>query len=91
MRFISGDSLSYHNNQQFSTKERDNDGARGNCANTYLGGWWYRSCYDANLNGKYFRNGWGYYHIGNVIWLHWKHYRHALKAVKMKIRPSRTY
>jgi len=48
------------NGQQFSTRDRDNDGWRGgHCAvrlpnpvrnNTALGGWWYKSCFQINLN-----------------------------------------
>ena len=32
-----GDSLTYHNGQPFSTKDRDNN---CNCAVTYSGAWW---------------------------------------------------
>lgn len=44
---ISGDSLSQHTNQAFSTVDRDNDNSRsGNCAELYGGGgWWYDRCY----------------------------------------------
>ncbi|KAL9967883.1 hypothetical protein ACROYT_G026187 [Oculina patagonica] len=47
-----GDSLAYHYNMAFSTKERDNDRwSSGNCAVGRTGAWWYKSCYDSNLNG----------------------------------------
>ena len=88
--FISGDSLSYHKNQQFTTKDRDNDEWSGNtwelnenCAVAHQGAWWYRSCYASNLNGNYFR---GKYSSG-IFWYHWKHYYFRLKGVNMKIRP----
>ena len=46
------DQLAYHNGQYFSSYDRDNDAASNNCADIYKGGWWYRSCYHSNLNGR---------------------------------------
>lgn len=37
---------------KFTTKDSDNDRNGGNCATTYKGAWWYKSCYTTNLNGK---------------------------------------
>ena len=86
--FIAGDSLSYHNNQQFTTKNRDNDDAPSyNCAIAYHGAWWYRACYNSNLNGKYFRDG--QINGQGVTWFYWKSNNfYSLKGVKMKIRPN---
>ena len=50
------DRLSYHNGMQFTTKDRDNDKRSSrNCAqySDVLGGWWFNSCYESNLNGRY--------------------------------------
>ncbi|XP_025100001.1 ficolin-1-like [Pomacea canaliculata] len=49
-----GDSLQYHNNQSFSTFDRDNDKwSDGNCAVAIHGAWWYKICHETNLNGRY--------------------------------------
>ena len=74
-----GDSFSDTNGMQFSTKDRDNDISSSNCAVDSHGAWWYNSCYDSNLNGKY---GQG---------IHWRTisgYRSSLSWAEMKVRPS---
>ena len=48
-----GDRLTYHNNQQFSTRDRDNDKLNGRCAQAHIGAWWYNRCQFSNLNGLY--------------------------------------
>lgn len=40
-----GDSLSYHLGEKFTTKDQDNDKDGGNCAITYTGAWWHKSCH----------------------------------------------
>lgn len=50
---VSGDSLSYHNHRIFSTKDRDPAPFITRCAMSYRGGWWYKNCHEANLNGLY--------------------------------------
>ena len=47
------DAMAYHNGQQFSTYDNDNDQCACNCALIHQGGWWYNSCYYANLNGPH--------------------------------------
>ncbi len=81
------DSLSYHNNRQFSTKDRDNDADGGNCAQTYHGAWWYRDCHHSNRNGPYL-NGTTTEYARGVIWYHWKGDYYSLKTSEMKIRPT---
>ena len=77
----------YHNNQQFTTKDRDNDERSDvNCAIDYHGAWWYGDCYESNLNGKYFRGGQIEYQ--GVTWFSWKKDYQSLKGVIMKIRPN---
>ena len=47
------DAMASHNNMTFSTFDRDNDQSNGNCAVSYKGAWWYRGCFNANLNGPH--------------------------------------
>ncbi|XP_037073503.1 ficolin-2-like [Pollicipes pollicipes] len=90
-----GDSLTYHSNQQFSTRDRDNDdGAGHHCAALYTGAWWYRACHRSNLNGLYLRGiippvrDDGKRSQLAVSWLAWKGHWYSLKASEMKIRPA---
>nr|XP_034305590.1 ryncolin-4-like [Crassostrea gigas] len=47
------ETLSYFNGMQFSAWDDDNDKATVNCALTNNGGWWFRECHRANVNGLY--------------------------------------
>ncbi|XP_019906403.2 microfibril-associated glycoprotein 4 [Esox lucius] len=80
-----GKSMDIHNGQRFSTFDKDQDSSTANCAQTYLGGWWYEECHSVNPNGEYL---WGssIYGIG-INWVSWKGYKYSLKAIAMKIRP----
>ena len=80
-----GNSLAYHNNMAFSTKDRDNDRhSSTNCAVRSTGAWWYHSCYYSNLNGKYL--GDKSHHRGAT----WYHFRGSLslKFTEMKLGPA---
>nr|XP_015828849.2 tenascin isoform X3 [Nothobranchius furzeri] len=83
-RGTAGDSLSYHNNCIFSTKDRDPIPGITRCAISYQGGWWYKNCHAANLNGLY---GIDYKHQG-VIWKSWKGKDHSIQFTEMKMRPA---
>lgn len=46
------DSLSYSNDEPFSTLDRDRDRNKDiNCSKLQSGGWWFRDCSQSNLNG----------------------------------------
>ncbi|XP_078377842.1 tenascin-R-like [Oculina patagonica] len=80
-----GDSLAYHNNMTFTTKDRDNDRrSSANCAVDRTGAWWYNSCFYSNLNGQYLENkrDWK-----GAVWYHFR-FRLSLKFTEMKLRPS---
>ena len=79
-----GDSLAYHYNMAFSTKDSDNDNSFQNCAVISTGAWWYKSCHYSNLNGKYLGNK----HSFNGI--RWSQFRNqlSLKFAEMKLRPK---
>ena len=55
------DRLNYHNNRQFTTKDKDNDAnSHVNCATNYGNtGWWFGACFNAHLN-----------HINGPSWTH---------------------
>ncbi|XP_056618170.1 tenascin [Triplophysa dalaica] len=79
-----GDSMKYHNGRPFSTKEKDPDILSIHCAKAYMGGWWYKNCYKANLNGLYgsFSDNKG------VVWIDWKGKDSSIPFTEMKLRPS---
>ncbi|XP_051917577.1 serine/arginine repetitive matrix protein 1-like [Hippocampus zosterae] len=86
-----------HNNQAFTTPDRDNDRyPAGNCGAYYSSGWWFDACMAANLNGRYYlgkykgvRNGiyWGaWQNISTEFYLTSE--RQSFKTVRMMIRPK---
>ncbi|KAJ8367034.1 hypothetical protein AAFF_G00333710 [Aldrovandia affinis] len=79
-----GDSLSYHDQRPFSTKDRDPQPFITRCAMSYKGGWWYRNCHEANLNGLYDTHT---NHQG-VIWTSWKDIHFSIPFTEMKMRPA---
>ena len=76
------DRMSYHNGQQFSTRDRDHDSWSGDCSNAYKGGWWYNRCSHVHVNGLYGRREDD--HTG-VVYLHNRVFK-SLKFVEMKLR-----
>ncbi|XP_026524919.1 tenascin-N [Notechis scutatus] len=82
-RGTAGDALTYHNGRKFTTLDRDNDIAITNCAITHHGGWWYKNCHLANLNGKYGEHK----HSEGINWEPWKGHLYSIPYTEMKIRP----
>ena len=81
-----GDSLTYHNNMAFSTKDRDNDRYHGiNCTEGWTGAWWHDSCQYSNLNGKYLGEQ---YNSQGVRWYYFRSRNLSLKFAEMKLRSS---
>ncbi|XP_038623863.1 ficolin-2-like [Tachyglossus aculeatus] len=81
-----GDSLSYHKNRSFTTRDRDNDEYSTNCAEVFKGAWWYGSCHKSNLNGQYFLGSHSSYADG-INWESGKGQHYSYKLSEMKFRP----
>ncbi|KAK2834038.1 hypothetical protein Q7C36_014739 [Tachysurus vachellii] len=79
-----GDSLRYHDKRPFSTHDRDPQPFITRCAMSYRGGWWYKNCHEANLNGLYNTHT---NHQG-VIWTAWKGKKYSIPFSEMKLRPA---
>ncbi|XP_050960140.1 microfibril-associated glycoprotein 4-like [Labeo rohita] len=83
-----GDSLYYHNGQNFSTFDKDQDLYSTNCAKQYLGAFWYNACHTTNPNGVYLWGEDGTIHAIGDVWSSWKNnFAVAMKSISMKIKP----
>ncbi|XP_060657167.1 ficolin-1-like [Drosophila nasuta] len=71
------DAMSNGENMKFSTFDRDHDIVDSNCAVEYRSGWWYKDCYNCNLNAPY---------GPNLNW--WVKNKIELIEAKMLIRPA---
>nr|XP_040027944.1 tenascin-N isoform X1 [Gasterosteus aculeatus aculeatus]XP_040027945.1 tenascin-N isoform X1 [Gasterosteus aculeatus aculeatus] len=77
-----GDAMTYHQDQAWTTVDKDNDVTMSNCALNHHGAWWYKNCHLANINGK-----WGdTRHSVGVNWKPWKGHLVSLDFTEMKIR-----
>ena len=75
------------NGHKFSTIDKDNDNATGNCALFRGGGWWHNRCGGSSLNGEYFpyeeRNNPG---TGGIRWNMTEGHHYSYKFSEMKIK-----
>ncbi|XP_017083694.1 fibrinogen-like protein 1 [Drosophila eugracilis] len=86
-----GDSLRRHENQKFTTFDRDNDSFKNNCASDEYGGWWYYNCAQSMLNGKYYKEGHSRDKKTNgIMWGSWHNndWTYSLTFVEMMIKPK---
>jgi len=86
---VVNDCMVAHLGMKFSTKDRDNDLANGSCAQAWKGGWWYKNCFAANLNGEYNESGSlksieSSQRASHIIWCNGKY---SMRFTEMKIRP----
>ena len=82
-----GDSLSGRqslNGMKFTTRDNDNDYHFQNCAVLHHGAWWYKSCSESNLNGRYFDDN----NVNNATGIVWYELRqnYAIQFTEMKTR-----
>lgn len=79
--FFVAETLSYFNRMTFSAWDDDNDDTTGNCALKNNGGWWFRNCHRANVNGLY-----GERSTRGLSWLmpegHWIYPSHVAMMVQ---------
>ena len=85
----SHDSFTSHNDQKFTTKDKDQDDHTLNCAGLFKGGWWFKNCHDSHLNGIYYENGLlrDPKVSDGIIWESWLGDGYSLKSTVMAIRP----
>nr|XP_011436832.2 ryncolin-4 [Crassostrea gigas] len=76
-----GDSMEAQNGQSFYARDKDIN----ECSKRFKGGWWYKKCHRANLNGLYLKGNHSSYADG-VNWFYWHGYHYSLKTTEMKIR-----
>ena len=79
-----GNSLLYHCELFFTTKDGDNDQWGNNCAQYYRGAWWYTYCGRSNLNGQYLGD---IVNVKGMHWYLWKNNKLSLKRSVMMVRP----
>ncbi|XP_073829954.1 ryncolin-1-like [Musca autumnalis] len=83
------DEMRYHDGQNFTTIDEDNDGYdEGNCAKLWIGAWWFNSCYSSHLFGPYRQKEKA--NTDGINWNNreWKGIYYSLKYAEMLLRPK---
>ena len=75
-----------YSGMRFTTIDKDNDRSVENCAIKFKGGWWYKACHNANLNGLYHGGPYESYADG-VCWNAFKGLQYSLKRTELKLKP----
>ncbi|KAK3908474.1 Carnitine O-palmitoyltransferase 2, mitochondrial [Frankliniella fusca] len=81
------DALSAHRGRPFSTWDSNHDTAPAccPCAPAYAAGWWFYSCFEANLNGEYHTHPEENEYYRGIIWEGWRG-DYSLRAASMMVR-----
>ncbi|XP_034043914.1 microfibril-associated glycoprotein 4-like [Thalassophryne amazonica] len=82
-----GDSLAEVNNMKLTMFDKDQDLWPKNCAQHFLGGFWYNACHSANPTGMYAPHGAIAFNNVHVICHSWMGTNYSLKTISLKIRP----
>ncbi|XP_033839064.1 angiopoietin-related protein 4 [Periophthalmus magnuspinnatus] len=76
----------------FSTSDQDNDRKNdANCAMNLSGGWWFSSCGQSNLNGRYFQSPppkQRHQRKQGIFWKTWRGRYYPLRSTTMMIAPA---
>ena len=91
--FPAGNSFVNENGRKFTTRDRDHDTHGGaNCAVNFKGGWWYKKCHAANINGLYHKGDFAGREEGGtgMNYNTWKGSAYSLAGTELKLRPRRT-
>ena len=88
--------MNYHDGMKFSTLNRDNDVAysyhrlnpgyhSSDCVESYKSCWWFKDCFQADLNGQYYTTSFN----SDFKGIHWSTFHpsnYTLRATKMMIK-----
>uniref|UniRef100_A0A6B0V681 Putative ixoderin b6 n=1 Tax=Ixodes ricinus TaxID=34613 RepID=A0A6B0V681_IXORI len=87
------DALSKHNGQKFTTKKSMTEKPdKDRCSDRLSGGWWFKECNEANLNGRNFKYSWQITSQLKTLGITWhikdneQSYYYLYDSVEMKIR-----